>query len=209
MTSNLKFLPTLALGAALFSFDLGIGLGPETASAQTAENLRCRQCVDRGDIRKGAVNFKRLQPKLRDRITDLKETVEQEVPFYITLDGNGAEQTIATNGELEVFARCLVDQAGNDRVEIVFTSNVDGWFAEEDRITGETGPIAAFTEVAVLGDQVPAGTASYDDDDDEGSAAAPDGSVISVIGEATGLGLNIFGHDCVAIGTLFLIKGTL
>ena len=50
---------------------------------------------------------------------------------------------------------------------------------------------------------------AYQDDIDQMSIAAPDGSYIAVDGEMLALGLNIFGHNCLTIGNAFLVNGTL
>lgn len=207
MTSISKSLPAFALVAVMLSSNAGIGFGPGTVWAQTASDLRCNQCVDRREIRKGAINFKRLQPRIRNQITALESVVRQRVPFYITLDGDGAEQTIVTNGALTLFARCRVDFDSRDRVQILATSTVDGWFAEVFDPPAN-GPFAAFEEVVVMERAISEGSIHYNDGDSQTSAAAPDGSFISITGEATALAVNVFDHDCLVAGTAFLIDGT-
>jgi hypothetical protein len=132
----------------------------------------------------------------------------REVPFYIVLDGDGDEETIATNGPLEYFARCRVNSeispgVFRDIVEIVATSTEDGWFLNHD-----SGPNSADDELVNFVITISTGDEFYDNDIDNGTMAAPDGSYLAIDGEMLGLGLNIFGHDCIVIGTAVLINGT-
>jgi hypothetical protein len=53
----------------------------------------------------------------------------------------------------------------------------------------------------------PSETPEYDNDIDEGSLIAPSGEVILIDGEILGLGLNIFGVDCLVAGTYYAFKG--
>lgn len=224
MSSSVKTMLASALVAFAFSIGANIGIGPSTAWAQTATDLNCKKCVRGKAIKNGAVKFNRLQGKVQNRITGLEsattalqstasaleartsalETIAMErVPFYVVLDGDGAEQTIATNGALEYFARCRVDDAGSDRIQIIVTSTQDGWFEED-----AGGPQAAGAEIIQFTTSTGLATPIYSDDIDEGSAVAPDGSYVGIDGEMTGLGLNIFGHDCIAVGNVFLVNGT-
>ena len=126
------------------------------------------------------------------------------IPWITILDGDGAEETIATNGALEFFARCRVNDGGQDRIQIFVTSSVDGWFEED---TG--GAQTAGTEILMFQSNIATGNPSYQEDIDEGSAVAPDGSYVAIDGEMLGLGLNIFGHSCIAVGNAMLFTGTL
>lgn len=192
-----------ALVAALFCFGVGNGFGPDAAWAQAARDLRCNQCVNRRDIRKGAVKFNRLQPKVQKRIEALEGAAKQQVPFHIALDGDGAEGTIATNGVLEIYARCRVDDGGFDRVQIIGTSSIAGWLAGG----GKTDPVPrdAFDEVALLDFGVVPPNSFYSTTGFI-TVVALDGSFIAI--DTGALGVEILGHDCVAIGTATVANGT-
>jgi cysteine-rich repeat protein len=126
-----------------------------------------------------------------------------QVPFYATLDGDGAIGPIATNGPLRAFARCRVNDAGNDRIELVVVGVVDGWFEEDNPTTAQL----AGAEITVNLEQAPTGTPFYDNMIDDFSAVAPGGYYVGLDGESTGLGLNLFGHDCIAVGVATMITG--
>lgn len=246
MAQFLRLSFSFALVWSVLSLGAGTMLGPDTALAQTATNLRCDECVNRADIKKGAVSFNRLQDKVRARIkrlesksstlttktntlttttnalttttntlntdvqaleTDVQnlQTISQErVPFYVVLDGDGAEQVIATNGPLEYFVRCTVGTT--DVVELIATSSQAGWFGDGDGGNVTSGTAGA--EMVAGSRSVGAATASFGNDIDESFAVAPDGSYMAVNGEMLALGLNVFGHDCVAVGNVFVISGT-
>ncbi len=95
-----------------------------------------------------------------------------------------------------------------DRIEIVATSSEFGWFEEDESdSSGGNLPLNAGQQVIVQTDFVsPAGSAKYDDLD-ETSAVAPDGSYLGLEGEAGGVGLNLFGHDCLVVGNSYSITG--
>ncbi len=124
-------------------------------------------------------------------------------PFYVTLL-SGDEVTLATNGPLEYFARCTIDDGGKDKIEIFVTSTQDGWWDEE--VAFRT-PHAADDEVRAFYKIATTGQSHYDNDINEGSAIAADGSYMAIDGDTIGLGLNIFGYDCIAAGTVVVIAG--
>lgn len=225
MLRSTKFGLAFALAASLFAFDTGGAIGPGAAWAQTAKNLKCKQCVKSGAIKKGAVKFNRLQPKVQDRITDLESATQalesttqslestiqnlesavmERMPFYVTLDTDNAEQTLATNGALELFARCRVDFPSNsDQLQIIATSSIDGW-----HLSSGGGPFNAGDEEIIIPIAGPSTGESYSNEVDGISVVAPDGSYLAIDYETTGLGLNIFGHECFTVGNVFLITGT-
>lgn len=118
-----------------------------------------------------------------------------KVPFYVKLSG-GEHVLVAKNRSLELRARCLFEGPVT-AVELFFTSTQDGWVSDN-------GPLLAGQEslVAAKASDEPA----YSNDDGGRTAAAPDGSFIGVANEATGVGVNVFEQDCVAIGAALLIK---
>ncbi len=122
-----------------------------------------------------------------------------EKDFYVVLDGDKDKETIAILGPLKVFAQCRVNQDGFDEIKIFATSSQGGWFDSESGNGHPKGKrILLFSEDDNTGDR------KYDDDGGT-SVASRSGHVIAISG--LGLGLNIFGHDCVAIGTATLITG--
>ena len=195
----------------------------QPAQAQTATNLNCSKCVDKKDIDKGAVTKNRIKKGAVNEkrlSTDLQTHVSERQSFYAVLDGNGSTETIFQNDTFTVFARCLldfVDPPGSanpprDFVQILATSTVSGWFGDDGEFpigTGSDGPFNAGDQVIFLEESADPGVPEYDDDIDEFTAAAPNGAFVAVDGEATGLGLNIFGHDCIAIGNVYSVQGTL
>jgi hypothetical protein len=122
--------------------------------------------------------------------------------FYITLDGDGVSKTIALFDPFRVFVQCQVNRNGKDKIKIFVKSSAGGWFVND-----RNGPLAAGKRVALFSEDETTGEAEYTDDDGEGSAAAGNGAYLSIDGETLGLGLNVFGHDCVAIGTVTFIRG--
>jgi hypothetical protein len=81
------------------------------------------------------------------------------------------------------------------------TSAVNGWFMatepamlagdEVDMLVKNTGVGFATSELLT-----------------RGVVVAPDGSYIGINPSTTGMGLSVFGHDCIAIGTAVLITGS-
>lgn len=125
------------------------------------------------------------------------------IGFYVTLDGDGAEQTLATNGPLEYFARCTVG-ATSTTVEVYATSSQDGWFSSMG------GPHAAGEELLHYSLQSDGTDPEYGDNAlrFESSIVSPDGHFLVVGNESMTLGTRMFGHDCLAIGTAIAITGT-
>ena len=193
--------------------------GTNGAWAQTATNLKCKECVDKRDLAKKSVSSNRIKDGavVENRLsTSLQGHFNERENFYIILDGNGAQQTIATNGPLTYFARCLVNQPDGvggfeDRVEIVATSSLAGWFeSEESDDTAGNPPLAAGQElVAATETGNPSGTTVFAKPDNQSIMVAPDGSFLAIDDESGGMGLNIFGHDCFVAGIVHRITGAL
>jgi hypothetical protein len=125
--------------------------------------------------------------------------------FILTMERDGPDETIATNGPLEIFARCFT-RAGQHGFEIMVTSDVGGWWAR-DRNT----PLGADEEEIILRvDYIP--SSSYVGPlyfEGHGrthtpGALAPDGFYIAAEPDTLSVGLDILGHDCIAIGTVIL-----
>ncbi len=125
-----------------------------------------------------------------------------EKDFYVVLDGDKDKATIATLGPLKVFAQCRVDKDGFDEIKIFATSSTGGWFDSDSGKSHSSGKrIVLFSEDENTGDK------DFTEDDGGVAVASRSGHYIAIAGETLGLGLNIFGHDCVAIGTATLITG--
>ena len=54
------------------------------------------------------------------------ETETGTIQFFVTLDGDGTEETIAVNGPLELFARCELSVSTADGVSIIVFSEIAG-----------------------------------------------------------------------------------
>jgi len=188
---------------------LAMALSVNNAKAQSGPN-HLTGCIDRfarivkiafGDS--PSRNCIELEQQITFKIDDPLGATET-IPFYITHDGNGSEQTITTNGPLELFARCKTNDFGDDRIQVIATSTEAGWF-----ITSDTTPNAANTEVIIFEVSSTAESTLYSNAATTVSLAAGDGSYLTIDGETIGLGLNIFGHNCIAVGTVTAIKGNL
>ena len=149
------------------------------------------------------------------------------VPFFFEM-ADGEERTILTSGSTEIFARCQIDVTfrgpNQDVVSIVTTSSEDGWFASGGLSTPSQEPTQArlageesIINVVMNGDNHPDGTVfGREQMEDAFSSAAstsfaPHGAVITPAGTfirvEVDLALNMFGHDCIAVGTATVIHG--
>ena len=127
--------------------------------------------------------------------------------FYVTLDTDQEEKTIATYGSLRYFVRCTINEdvgGGNfmDKVEILSTSTEAPWYDEQSPATAQV----ADDEVVVYDTLAPTGTEYYNNEIDSGSLVGPGGYYMSIDGESLGLGLNIYGHACTAVGSVLKVK---
>ena len=135
------------------------------------------------------------------------------VPFFVTLRF-GEEQIIAENGALELRARCLFGSGTSaDALELVVTSTLDGWLATRAG-SSTTGARPADDEVTFFRAAGQAGEgrlSGLGGDRATGAqlALAPDGSFLALASGSTALGVNLFNEDCVAVGTVSLIRGDL
>lgn len=124
------------------------------------------------------------------------------VGFYVTLDGDGDEQTLATSGPLEFFARCTITGT-TTLVEVLATSSRDGWFSSLG------GPHAAGEELLHYSLESDGTGPEYGDQSlrFDSSIVSPDGHFLAVGNETMALGARMFGHDCLAIGTATVVSG--
>ena len=135
------------------------------------------------------------------------------VPFFVTLRF-GEEQIIAQNGALELRARCILASGiTGDSLELVVSSALDGWLATSAGRSTTTANLAGddvvlFTAVGQPGQGRLSG---FGDERFTGAqlALAPDGSFLALPPGSTALGVDLFDQDCLAVGTVSLIRGVL
>lgn len=117
--------------------------------------------------------------------------------FYVTLNGDGSKTTIAKIGTLTIFAQCQLDPLDEDEVKIIVKNSKGAWFESENGKALKGG-----RRIVLLSESDESGESSFEDED--GSVATRSGLYVTV---EAGLGVNIFGHDCVAMGTVTSITG--
>ena len=135
------------------------------------------------------------------------------VPFFVTLRF-GEERIIAQNGALELRARCILASGiTGDSLELVVSSTLDGWLATSAGRSTTTANLAGddvvlFTAVGQPGQGRLSG---FGDERFTGAqlALAPDGSFLALPPGSTALGVDLFDQDCLAVGTVSLIRGVL
>jgi hypothetical protein len=134
------------------------------------------------------------------------------VPFFVTLRF-GEEQIIAQNGALELRARCILGSGSGDSLQLVVRSALDGWLATSAGKTTTTQNLAGdeivlFTAASQPGQGRLSG---FGDERLTGAqlALAPDGSFLALALGSTALGVDLFDQDCLAVGTVSLIRGVL
>ncbi len=135
------------------------------------------------------------------------------VPFFVTLRF-GEERIIAENGALRLRARCIFGSGiSGDSLDLVVSSTLDGWLATSaGRST--TTELRAQDEVILstaAGRPDQGRLSGFGDDRLTGAqlALAPDGSFLALSPGSTALGVNLFDQDCLAVGTVSLIRGNL
>ena len=117
--------------------------------------------------------------------------------FYVTLNGDGSKATIAKIGTLTIFAQCELDPLDEDEVKIVVKNSKGPWFESEDGKALRGGQ-----RVVLLSESEESGESTFEDED--GAVATKSGLYVTV---DAGLGVNVFGHDCIAAGTVTSITG--
>ena len=119
------------------------------------------------------------------------------------MNSNGEEKTIAKAGPLEVFARCNLSGSAS-RLRIFVTSSVAGWFS-----TLSPGPTAAGVERQINNTGLstpPRYIVIIDRFSAIGRDEDGDLFYVSIDGETQGLGTNIFGFRCFAVGNVSVMK---
>lgn len=115
-------------------------------------------------------------------------------PFGLTLNF-GQEGTIVEVGASRIFARCILNDAGFDRIRLFATGSQNGWFT-----SGVAGAQAPGAEVLLVEQSVATGTPLYNQRIDRGHMMSPDGSYLAYQQETTTLAMNVFGNACVIAG---------
>ena len=118
--------------------------------------------------------------------------------FYVTLDGDGTEKTIAKAGPFTMFATCAVD-GDRSRITLNLTSDVDGWMTVR-----ETTDIKMAVDIVIGTRGFNTAQSLFVNSVDEFVTMGPDQKgklyYISWVGEINGLGSNVFEHDCISSG---------
>lgn len=117
--------------------------------------------------------------------------------FYVTMDGDGSRATIAKVGTLTFIAQCEVDPMEEDEVKIVVKNSKGVWFDSE---RGDA--LSAKRRIVLLSESEESGESAFEQED--ASVATSRGLYVTV---EAGLGVNVVGHDCVAMGTVTSIIG--
>jgi hypothetical protein len=202
MTATSKMLA----GAAFFF------LGIATADAQTLTG-----CLTRGGtLTKLAIGDEPARP-CQGNQTQLSLPLEdgdsetRTIQFFVMLEGDGSEETIAVNDPLELFARCELSLGiGQDQVSIRAFSDIAGaQLAASSGFVPSPAPneflLSFGRTVNGPGTEIYTRAVEAAGSNVEGtSVLAPDGSYIGVEASTLGLGLNILDHDCIAVGTVYL-----
>lgn len=117
--------------------------------------------------------------------------------FYVALNGDGSKKAIAKVGTLTIFAQCELDPLDEDEVKIIVKNSKGPWFESEDGKALRGGQ-----RIVLLSESDESGESTFEDED--ASVTTGKGLYVNV---QAGLGVNIFGHDCVAMGTVTTIVG--
>jgi len=114
----------------------------------------------------------------------------------------GDDVTLATSGPLELFAKCTDSGGGKTRVNLLLTSSKDGWRSSVNPGARDAGVFESIC--GVNSDQE-----TFSDCSGNGFPAAvmsANGRFLGLLGGATGVGVNVFGADCVVAGGVLKVK---
>jgi len=133
---------------------------------------------------------------------DTNITGHTVISFDIALDNDGDEEIIATNENLSVSIQCKIGGGLGVQTYVIFDSTTSNWFSSGSFFEPNAGPTVA-RGVVDSGD----GTPHYESRFGATSASAATSSTGDFfIGlNAMGLGVNMFGHKCIAKGTVTTI----
>ncbi len=119
---------------------------------------------------------------------------------YIHRIGFGEEVTLASNGPLRYFGRCVLNESGNDFARVFVVSTTAGAFSTAG------GALTANVETLVFSNSVTTGNTSWNQDIDDNAAYAQAGGqqyYLAIDGETLGLGVNVLGPGCTFAGSSF------
>jgi hypothetical protein len=190
---------------------------PSHASAQGATVTGCLSRT--GRIVKAALGEQPARP-CSPRETQVSWPLEgddtggalERADFFITMERDGPDETIATNGPFEIFARCHTNVLGDLNFFIRLVAEVDGWWGSSG---AGHGPYVAGEELQMFAHSISSTSEErgfYNGSNvgsEASSAVAPDGSFIAIDPETLSLGMKILDHDCIAVGSVILHKGAL
>lgn len=170
------------------------------AQSKAAKDLKCKGCVGKKDLGKKAVKMKNLDKKLQNKINEMMMNANR-VPFSQQIAAN-TTATLLTLGPFVLFARCILGQGGDDRVELALRSTVNNWFL--GGFLGSGSPFLS-TEEVILGTLLTiAGAQAYETFLRDG-AISPAGAFLGLI--YFGLALNVVGNGCFVHGTVGYDQG--
>lgn len=207
-----KMLAKAALAAAVLA-------APGTVAAQAEADVATGCLTLSGQIIKVAIGDqptracgpRQTQVTLRLGVDDEEEGGHERVDFFLAIERDGPDETIATNGPFEIFARCYTDPFGGLNFFIRLVGEVDGWWGSAG---AAHGPYVAGEELQMFAHSISSTSEErgFYNGSKVGaealSAVAPDGSYIGIEPDTLGLGMKILGHDCIAIGTAILLRST-
>ena len=192
----MTLLPRLLTALALVGL-LTVAAPPAWTEAQAqskaAKDLKCKGCVDAKDIKKKAVKMKALDKKLQNKINEMMMNANR-VPFSQQIAAN-TTATLLTLGPFVLFARCILGQGGDDRVELLLRSTVNNWFLGPF----SNSPLPSTAEIVLGTLFIVAGAQAYQTFLRDG-AITPAGAFLGLI--YFGMALNIVGNGCFVHGTV-------
>jgi hypothetical protein len=129
-----------------------------------------------------------------------------QTPFFVTMNVGDDDIVVGENGPLEAVARCFPSPAsGLDRSRLLLRSSVDGW-----SLTQAVDPTRFNLFDLPAGEQAIGGITNSGPEIGGAfgaSAIAPDGSVLTVAGDTTLVGMHVFADfDCVMSGVVTTIS---
>jgi hypothetical protein len=129
-----------------------------------------------------------------------KRVAPFEAPFSAAMLADDPEQVLATEGSLELVARCIPDQVPPAvALQILVRSAVDGW-AITSSVASPNASTLDLPAGEVLWGQMTSGGPELSSGPQPLVAMAPDGSLLAVAVGARLAAVNVFGVDCLFAG---------
>lgn len=138
-----------------------------------------------------------IAPSVRAQTAERADSVDGFTPFSAALEF-GDEVELISYGDLTASARCIGDDGGSDRAQVVVTSSTDGWAS-----TSDGTELLATDEDVMFSESTSTGNSVFDQDIDDGAAISVGGDYLGLQGETLALGLNTLGADCLVAGVAF------